>query len=140
MPFEKDSFNFILCSAAFKNFADPLGTLQEMYRVLKPSGQGLIIDLRKDAPASGIAQAVDEMGLNGHTADIREDRSGSKFGSRKSPNGSALAIGNRSWPGSFFQLPSAGTPQTFSRLPDDLISPRYPVLDRSACEGFHLLG
>ena len=64
MRFEKDSFNFILCRAAFKNFADPLGALQEMYRVLKPGGQGLIIDLRKDAPSSGIAQAVDEMGLN----------------------------------------------------------------------------
>lgn len=35
-----------------------------MYRVLKPGGQGLIIDLRKDAPRSGIAQAVDQMGLN----------------------------------------------------------------------------
>jgi ubiquinone/menaquinone biosynthesis C-methylase UbiE len=64
MPFEKDSFNFILCRAAFKNFADPLGALEEMYRVLKPGGQGVIIDLRKDASSSGISQAVDEMGLN----------------------------------------------------------------------------
>jgi ubiquinone/menaquinone biosynthesis C-methylase UbiE len=64
MPFEENSVDFILCRAAFKNFADPLGALQEMYRVLKPGGQSLIIDLRKDAPSSGIAQAVDEMGLN----------------------------------------------------------------------------
>lgn len=64
MPFESDSFNYILCRAAFKNFADPLGALQEMYRVLKPGGRGLIIDLRKDASSSGISQAVDEMGLN----------------------------------------------------------------------------
>jgi ubiquinone/menaquinone biosynthesis C-methylase UbiE len=85
MPFEKDSFNFILCSAAFKNFADPLGTLQEMYRVLKPGGQSLIIDLRKDAPSSGIAQAVDQMGLNGHTADIREDALGLEIWFEKKP-------------------------------------------------------
>ena len=64
MPFENDSFQFILCRAAFKNFSDPVGALQEMDRVLKPGGHGLIIDLRKDAPASGIAQAVDKMGLN----------------------------------------------------------------------------
>jgi ubiquinone/menaquinone biosynthesis C-methylase UbiE len=64
MPFESDSFHFILCRAAFKNFADPLGAVQEMYRVLKPGGRGLIIDMRKDAPAGGIARVVDEMGLN----------------------------------------------------------------------------
>jgi ubiquinone/menaquinone biosynthesis C-methylase UbiE len=64
MPFESDSFNFILCRAAFKNFSDPLGAVQEMYRVLKPGGCGLIIDMRKDAPASEISQVVDEMGLN----------------------------------------------------------------------------
>ena len=64
MPFEENSFNFILCRAAFKNFSDPLGALQEMYRVLKPEGRGLIIDLRKDAPSSGISREVDQMGLN----------------------------------------------------------------------------
>jgi ubiquinone/menaquinone biosynthesis C-methylase UbiE len=63
MPLEENSFNFILCRAAFKNFSDPLGALEEMYRVLKPRGRGLIIDLRKDAPASGISQRVDQMGL-----------------------------------------------------------------------------
>jgi ubiquinone/menaquinone biosynthesis C-methylase UbiE len=56
-----------------------------MYRVLKPGGQGLIIDLRKDAPSSGIAQAVDQMGLNGHTADIREDALGLEIWFEKKP-------------------------------------------------------
>jgi ubiquinone/menaquinone biosynthesis C-methylase UbiE len=63
MPLEENGFNFILCRAAFKNFSDPLRALEEMYRVLKPRGRGLIIDLRKDAPASGISQRVDQMGL-----------------------------------------------------------------------------
>lgn len=64
MPFESESFDFILCRAAFKNFADPVGALREMYRVLQPGGRGLIIDLSKTASAGKIAQEVDQMGLN----------------------------------------------------------------------------
>ena len=64
MPFESQSFDFVFCRAAFKNFAEPVGALQEMYRVLKTGGKGLIIDLRKDAPPEAISQAVDAMGLN----------------------------------------------------------------------------
>ena len=64
MPFESEIFDFLLCRAAFKNFAEPVGALQEMYRVLKTGGKGLIIDLRRDAPPEAISQAVDGMGLN----------------------------------------------------------------------------
>ncbi|HUE17186.1 MAG TPA: class I SAM-dependent methyltransferase [Planctomycetaceae bacterium] len=63
MPFESDSFDFLLCRAAFKNFSEPLAALGEMHRVLKPGGQALIIDLRRDATRESIAQAVDGMGL-----------------------------------------------------------------------------
>jgi ubiquinone/menaquinone biosynthesis C-methylase UbiE len=38
--------------------------LQEMCRVLKPGGQGLIIDLRKDASIESINHEVDGMGLS----------------------------------------------------------------------------
>jgi ubiquinone/menaquinone biosynthesis C-methylase UbiE len=61
MPFKRESFDFLLCRAAFKNFAAPLGALREMHRVLKPGGRALIIDLRKDS--SKESQAVDEMKL-----------------------------------------------------------------------------
>jgi ubiquinone/menaquinone biosynthesis C-methylase UbiE len=64
MPFRDDSFDFIFCSAAFKNFADPLGALNEMYRVLKPGGEALIIDLRRDASHAEISHEVDRMGVN----------------------------------------------------------------------------
>ena len=64
MPFESQSFEFLLCRAAFKNFAEPVRALQEMYRVLKPGGTGLIIDLRKDAPPEAIKEFVDGMSLN----------------------------------------------------------------------------
>jgi ubiquinone/menaquinone biosynthesis C-methylase UbiE len=63
MPFEDNSFDYLLCRAAFKNFAEPVRALQEMHRVLRKGGRALIIDLRKDAPRKSINQAVNEMGL-----------------------------------------------------------------------------
>lgn len=63
MPFESDAFDFLLCRAAFKNFAEPLAALREMHRVLKPGGKALIIDLRRDASTASINRAVDGMGL-----------------------------------------------------------------------------
>ncbi len=38
LPFPKESFDFLLCRAAFKNFSEPQRALEEMHRVLKPSG------------------------------------------------------------------------------------------------------
>jgi ubiquinone/menaquinone biosynthesis C-methylase UbiE len=63
MPFDDQSFDFLLCRAAFKNFARPVAALYEMYRVLKPGGRALIIDLRKNAPRASIDEAVEEMHL-----------------------------------------------------------------------------
>ena len=63
MPFEDDEFDFLLCRAAFKNFAWPTRALTEMHRVLKPGGQALIIDLRRDASRESIVQAVNGMNL-----------------------------------------------------------------------------
>jgi len=63
MPFGNESFDFLLCRAAFKNFSEPVRALEEMYRVLKPGGRGLIIDLRKDASKESVVEAVEGMGL-----------------------------------------------------------------------------
>lgn len=63
MPFGNESFHFLLCRAAFKNFSEPQRALEEMHRVLKPAGQAVIIDLRKDAPQKSINQAVNDMDL-----------------------------------------------------------------------------
>jgi len=64
MPFADNTFDFLLCRAAFKNFGQPVRALQEMCRVLKPGGRGLIIDLRKDASMESINHEVEGMGLN----------------------------------------------------------------------------
>lgn len=63
MPFADDTFDFLLCRAAFKNFARPVLSLQEMWRVLKPNGRGVVIDLKRDASSQSINEEVDRMGL-----------------------------------------------------------------------------
>ena len=64
MPFEADSFDFLICRAAFKNFTEPVQALIEMHRVLRPGGRALIIDLRSDASAEAIDAHVKGMGLS----------------------------------------------------------------------------
>ena len=63
MPFAPDSFDFIVCRAAFKNFSEPVQALNEMHRVLKPGGKALILDLRPDASSEAINAEVKKMGL-----------------------------------------------------------------------------
>jgi ubiquinone/menaquinone biosynthesis C-methylase UbiE len=63
MPFGDNTFDFLLCRAAFKNFSEPKRALEEMYRVLKPGGQAMIIDLRRDTSKESIMHAVDAMKL-----------------------------------------------------------------------------
>ena len=63
MPFGSETFDFLLCRAAFKNFTEPLQAMREMYRVLKPGGRALIIDLRRDSSNEQIGHAVEEMHL-----------------------------------------------------------------------------
>jgi ubiquinone/menaquinone biosynthesis C-methylase UbiE len=54
MPFVENTFDIILCRAAFKNFSQPLAAMNEMHRVLKPGGRAIIIDLRKEASIDDI--------------------------------------------------------------------------------------
>ena len=63
LPFSAEAFDFIVCRAALKNFADPVGALSEMHRVLCPGGAALVIDMRNDASNAALDAAVDEMRL-----------------------------------------------------------------------------
>jgi ubiquinone/menaquinone biosynthesis C-methylase UbiE len=64
MPFADDTFDFLLCRGAFKQFGQPVRALQEMYRVLKPGGRGVIKDLSRDASWRSLNQAIDTWGLS----------------------------------------------------------------------------
>jgi ubiquinone/menaquinone biosynthesis C-methylase UbiE len=64
LPLADASFDSVVCMAAFKNFADPVGAMNEMHRVLKPGGRASIYDLRKDASAEDIASEVRGMHLS----------------------------------------------------------------------------
>jgi ubiquinone/menaquinone biosynthesis C-methylase UbiE len=64
MPFDNDSFDFLLCRAAFKNFSQPAEAVREMHRVLKPGARLLLIDLRRDASRQDIDEEVEAMGLS----------------------------------------------------------------------------
>jgi ubiquinone/menaquinone biosynthesis C-methylase UbiE len=64
MPFADGSFDYVVCMAAFKNFGDPVGAINEMHRVLKPGGTASIYDLRKDVAQADIAAEVRNMQLS----------------------------------------------------------------------------
>lgn len=62
MPFEDERFDFIVCRSAFKNFSQPRRAIDEMHRVLRPSGRAMILDLRKNLTHEEVDRYVDGMG------------------------------------------------------------------------------
>lgn len=62
MPFPDHSFDLVYCSAAFKNFSAPIQALDEMFRVLRPAGQAIIHDLRKDVSLPEINSYIQKSG------------------------------------------------------------------------------
>jgi ubiquinone/menaquinone biosynthesis C-methylase UbiE len=70
MPFHENTFNFVFCVLAFKNFKEPLQCLNEFYRVLKPGGMVLIMDLNRNASIQAMKMFVKNFGLKGMNATI----------------------------------------------------------------------
>ena len=68
MPFASDSFDLVVCQAAFKNFNLPKSALAEMHRVLRPGGVAVIQDMSKNATHAGIEAEVKGMGLGRFTS------------------------------------------------------------------------
>lgn len=62
MPFADESFDIAYCSAAFKNFSEPVKALDEMHRVLRPGGTAIVADLCKDASLDEIDTYVKQSG------------------------------------------------------------------------------
>jgi ubiquinone/menaquinone biosynthesis C-methylase UbiE len=65
LPQLDNTFDFIICSAAFKNFKDPLKALNEMYRVLKPEATALILDMNHAATDEDINNQIKQSGMKG---------------------------------------------------------------------------
>ncbi|ADJ41927.1 methyltransferase type 11 [Amycolatopsis mediterranei S699] len=57
-PFADESFDFVVCQAAFKNFRQPVTALNEIHRVLRPGGFAVIQDLNHEATAADIDREV----------------------------------------------------------------------------------
>lgn len=68
LQFPDTAFDFVFCSWAIKNFMEPVKVLNEMYRVLKPGGTALIIDLNHDATGQEWNRYSSGLGLRGMTA------------------------------------------------------------------------
>src|SRR5437660_1230372 len=65
MPFESESFDLIVCQAAFKNFTLPQTALAEIHRVLRTGGTAVIQDMSRDATHADVEAEVKGMEL-GH--------------------------------------------------------------------------
>jgi ubiquinone/menaquinone biosynthesis C-methylase UbiE len=63
MPFENESFDLIVCQAAFKNFTLPQTALAEMHRVLRTGGTAVIQDMSRDATHADVEAEVKGMQL-----------------------------------------------------------------------------
>ncbi|MFK0249353.1 class I SAM-dependent methyltransferase [Amycolatopsis azurea] len=61
MPFDDESFDLVVCQAAFKNFVWPVKALDEIYRVLRPGGTAVVQDMNRDATDGDIVREVESM-------------------------------------------------------------------------------
>lgn len=69
MPFAANTFDFIICVAAFKNFSEPVEAIREMHRVLKPGGKACIMDLRRDVSFESVDRHIkNELHISGINA------------------------------------------------------------------------
>ncbi|GMO47845.1 MAG: hypothetical protein Ta2G_03450 [Termitinemataceae bacterium] len=65
MSFEDNTFDFIVCSAAFKNFKEPVAAIKEMYRVLKDNGIVLIIDMNRNVSKEILVEEAGKISKSG---------------------------------------------------------------------------
>jgi ubiquinone/menaquinone biosynthesis C-methylase UbiE len=63
MPFQSESFDLVVCQAAFKNFTLPRSALAEMHRVLRAGGTAVIHDMSREASHADIDEEVKGMEL-----------------------------------------------------------------------------
>lgn len=64
MPFADQTFDLVVCQAAFKNFSRPARALAEAHRVLKAGGRAIVQDMSGLASRADIAAEVNGMALS----------------------------------------------------------------------------
>ncbi len=68
LPFEKESFDAVICSQSFHHYTDPQGFFNSVFRVLKKGGRLILRDMSTEfAPAYWFANKI-EMPLINHIA------------------------------------------------------------------------
>ena len=63
IPFAGESFDLVVCQAAFKNFTLPHSALAEIHRVLRVGGRAVIQDMSSEASHADIEHEVRKMQL-----------------------------------------------------------------------------
>jgi ubiquinone/menaquinone biosynthesis C-methylase UbiE len=69
--FPDNSFDFIICTAAFKNFKQPFKALSQMYRVLKSGSNSLIADMNRRVSNQQIEDYLQSIEAKGMYVRIR---------------------------------------------------------------------
>jgi ubiquinone/menaquinone biosynthesis C-methylase UbiE len=64
LPVRKESADFVVCRAAFKNFTEPVKAMREMLRVLRPGGTAMLIDMRRDVSMDELRKYVGSLGMS----------------------------------------------------------------------------
>ena len=65
MPFNENTYDFAFCSAAFKNFKEPVTALNEIFRVLKKTGIALIVDMNHEASKEKLNEEAAKISKSG---------------------------------------------------------------------------
>jgi ubiquinone/menaquinone biosynthesis C-methylase UbiE len=73
LPFRSGAFDALVCTNSFHHHPDPIGTLREIRRVLKPGGRAVLVDPNPDHPLArltiyGGEALVFGMSVHLHTA------------------------------------------------------------------------
>ena len=66
LPFDDGSFTALVCTTALHHFPDPQRSIDEMARVLEPSGRLVIGDACRDSPATKLADPLYRRFEEGH--------------------------------------------------------------------------
>jgi ubiquinone/menaquinone biosynthesis C-methylase UbiE len=66
LPFEDDSFTALVCTTASHHFPEPQRSIDEMARVLAPSGRLVIGDAGRDSPVTKLADPLYRRFEEGH--------------------------------------------------------------------------